>query len=912
MSGKTGEKDGGSKRGTKSRMDGRRSGGKTGRRKKHFRGGFTENALTVLKKRYLAKDEEGKPVETPEELFRRVARNVSLIDILYHEEVFDKNGEQPVHSDHGEGAEGFGPYSVREVLEEARDLRVGGVQLTVWDLQTLYRGYMRLNREGKMKAEFRGVLHALRRHLSEVERSQKELYDMMTSLEFCFNSPTLMNAGRELQQLSACFVLPIDDSLPSIFESLKSAALIHQSGGGTGFSFSRLRPKDDIVRSTGGVASGPVSFLRVYNAATEAVRQGGTRRGANMGILRVDHPDILEFISCKQDNRDITNFNISVALTEDFMKAVDEGREYELVNPRTGLPVKRLNAREVFDKIVEMAWKNGEPGIMFLDRMNADNPTPRLGEIESTNPCGEQPLLPYESCNLGSINLGLMVDDGRVDFERLSRVTSAAVRYLDNIIDANRYPLEEIERMTWGNRKIGLGVMGFADLLVGLGIPYDSEQAVEVARDLMEYIDYTSKKASVELARVRGAFPNFRGSVYDGENPFRAKAAKSSLRGPTGRPPLSWEALGREVGEYGIRNATTTTIAPTGTISIICGASSGIEPYFSICFVRNVLDNQRLLEVNPLFEQIARERGFYTPGLMDRIAETGSVQGIEEVPEEVRRLFPTALEIEPEWHIRIQAAFQDFTDNATSKTVNCPYTTTIEDIGRIYRLAYELGCKGVTVYRDGSREVQVLTAGKGLAEERGGRGEMEKTELRPTTNGLWGQIRPVDRPKRLTGITDVKTTPLGNLYLTLNVLEGHPFELFAQIGKAGSDVTAFTEAIARLISLAFRCGVDPGEVAHQLVGIGGSRSVGYGPGKVRSVPDAIGQFIEEFLSGLYVSGDTSPDSSGPRFDAPLAAGSEGAQPSPLASFNLCPVCGTNAMVHVEGCAKCMACGYSEC
>lgn len=1698
-------------------------------------GRLTENALTVLKKRYLAKDGQGKPVETPEGLFRRVARNIALIDILYHEEVFDREGGQPVHPDGGEEAarrwgghpEGMGAYAGEEALQQIQDLRIGGEPLTVYDLQTLYRAYGRLNREGKMKVDFPGVLEALRRHLSRVEESQEELYRMMTSLEFCFNSPTLMNAGRELQQLSACFVLPIEDSLPSIFGTLKDAALIHQSGGGTGFSFSRLRPKDDIVRTTGGVASGPVSFLRVYNAATEAVKQGGcvapdtriatarglvkirdlgpaeappdswhphcggnltvmtddgprasdefynhgvgkvirlrtkhgysvtatpkhrfrvldrqgryvwrhlkdirpgdwvvlqkgtymevgdyrfpefkyrprfsggrmtlptgptpelgeflgyftghgavsfnsrgsgrvvlsvsdseaemasrlpghlqrlfglaprrgkkapagstiyfinstvlarwldhlgagkisavearvpevvfragpgfaraflrglfsadgtvsrdgypflsspsaglvedvqqlllalgvptsvsrvsrrqkgsgdnpiyhlrvitldglhrfatqigfmtaaknerlqaglkkarellkvilnqqlalasiyeglsqsygpgsapagadrpldrsihdllagttepgnlaarsrllllagkhhrllngslarfladdqfydqvveleegesltldlsvpanntyiangfvshnTRRGANMGILRVDHPDIEEFITCKQDNRDITNFNISVGLTEEFMKAVEEDATYELINPRTRKPTKTLRVREVFEKIVEMAWKNGEPGIIFLDRVNEDNPTPRAGEIESTNPCfhpdtlintergleriedlflrvgsgnclvlidnrvagktmvvngrsclvpgtsvrsgrviltgvrdtvkvvlangmelkvtpehrllttegwreagklrpgdqvlvqsgpgmfpqedalgvglglflgwhigdgwltkkgtggiprfiftaskptvraflqglfcadgtvnstgemhrdirlsstskallqdvqllllnmgvysriyerpdgvkrcftytpvcgepgryqggdfydliingddlavfkeeigfpfhqekqsrleaiarksrkktryiarvkdvvpaetvpvydisepvtrsliasgvvvhncGEQPLLPHESCNLGSINLGLMVRDGKIDFERLGAVTRASVHYLDNIIDANRYPLEEIERMTWANRKIGLGVMGFADLLIKLGIPYDSERAVEVARGVMEYIDYQSKVASVELARERGAFPNFRGSIYDCKAPLARKEARSTTGGLPGRPPLDWRALGREVARHGIRNATTTTIAPTGTISIICGATSGIEPIFSVSFVRNVLDNQRLVEVNPLFEEMARKGGFYSRELMEKIAETGSVQALPEVPPEVRRLFVTALEIPPDWHIRIQAAFQEFTDNATSKTVNCPHHATVEDIERIYRLAYQLGCKGVTVYRDGSREVQVLTRGKKQAGSGEEKREQVGTEAAVTSPekvsyGHWGKIRPVDRPRRLMGITDAKQTPMGNLYLTLNVLDGHPFELFAQIGKAGSDVTAFTEAIARLISLAFRSGIDPREVAHQLKGIGGSRSVGYGPGRVRSVPDAIGQFIEEYLSGAYPdalpeaprgisagtpvgtspgkpdksgkpakAGSTSPPANNPAagHHAP-APGYEAASGTldlfsvkPGSSFNLCHACGSNALVFEEGCAKCLSCGHSEC
>jgi ribonucleoside-diphosphate reductase alpha chain len=689
-----------------------------------------------------------------------------------------------------------------------------------------------------------------------------EFFAVMAGLEFLPNTPTLMNAGRELQQLSACFVLPVEDSMGSIFGAIRDAALVHQSGGGTGFSFSRLRPKNDLVRSTMGVASGPVSFMRVFDMATETIKQGGTRRGANMGILRVDHPDIVEFIRAKEDEHILNNFNLSVGVTEEFMEAVLAGEDFALRNPRDREEVGRLNAREIFDLIVDLAWKNGEPGIVFLDRLNRDNPTPKMGEIESTNPCGEQPLLPYESCNLGSINLAIMTKDGDVDWERLRRVTRTGVHFLDNVIDMNRYPLPEIAKMTTGNRKIGLGVMGWADMLVELGVGYDTKEATDLAHQVMGFIHEEAIKTSEALAKDRGVFPNYEEST--------------------------WKAKGKRV-----RNATLTTIAPTGTISIIAGCSSGVEPIFALALIRNVMDNTELPEAHPALERVLKERGLYSEELMMSIAEVGGLHELD-VPEDLKKVYVTAHDVSPEWHVKMQAAYQDHVDNAVSKTVNFSKDALPEDVERVYRLAYELGVKGVTIYRDGSRQDQVLNIGevkrKGSDGNGSGQLDLESHE---------GEMMPVraSRSPVLRGETREKTTGCGSLYVTVNEDDFGPREVFANMGKAGGCASASTEAIGRLISLAFRYGVPPEKIVKQLRGIRCHEPHGFGPNQILSCPDAIGKALGDKY-GL-ANGNGAHAVVG-QLEMPIKA-AQGA----------CPDCG-GAIEHEGGCMVCRACGYSKC
>ena len=681
----------------------------------------------------------------------------------------------------------------------------------------------------------------------------RAFYDLLSQGVFLPNSPTLMNAGCELGQLSACFVLPVGDSIEEIFDAVKYAAMIHKSGGGTGFSFSRLRPKDSRVGSTGGVASGPVSFLRIFNTATEQIKQGGTRRGANMGILRVDHPDILDVIRAKEKEGEFNNFNLSVGLTEAFMEAVDADSEYPLLDPHSREECGRLKAREVFDLLVHKAWASGDPGIVFLDRINRDNPTPAQGEIESTNPCGEQPLLPYEACNLGSINLARFVQPARraddaaregVDWQALRRVIHLAVRFLDNVIDASRFPLDLITERVRSNRKIGLGVMGWADMLFQLGVAYNSQEALDLAEDVMRFVQEEGRAASIQLAEERGPFPTF------GESLYALKGMKPQ------------------------RNATVTTIAPTGTLSIIGGCSSGVEPLFALCFARNVMDGERLVEVNPYFEAALLSTNDHTPELMEAVAACGSIQDMDFLPAELRRVFVTAMDISAEAHLRMQAAFQKYTDNAVSKTVNLANNATVEDIEHIYRLAYELDCKGVTVYRDGCKSMQVLTTG----------GADKKAEA-----GHASVVR--QRPDVVEGFTQKVQTGLGVLYLTVNEVDGQPFEVFATIGKSGRSITAKAEAIGRLVSLCFRSGVAVRDVVAQLKGIGGEHPVFQKKGILLSIPDAIAWVLEN----RYLKGSQP---------VPASSGQDLQNPA-------CPECGAE-MQFQEGCHICQNCGYRRC
>ncbi|MFI5294414.1 MAG: vitamin B12-dependent ribonucleotide reductase [Thermodesulfovibrionales bacterium] len=734
---------------------------------------LTSNSLKVLEKRYLKKNEEGKVIETAEELFRRIARTIASADLKY----------------------------------------------------------------GKSE--------------DDVALLEEEFYAMVTSLDFLPNSPTLMNAGRRLGQLSACFVLPVEDSMESIFDAVKNTAIIHKSGGGTGFSFSNLRPSGDIVGSTKGISSGPISFMTVFDTATEAVKQGGTRRGANMGILRVDHPDILNFITAKDNNARFNNFNISVAVTDEFMRAVKEDSEYDLINPRTKKVVRSLRAKEVFDQIITHAWKNGEPGIVFIDRINKSNPTPKIGRIESTNPCGEQPLLPFESCNLGSINLAMMVKDSTVDYQKMKRIVWKAVHFLDNVIDVNKYPLKKIDEVTKSNRKIGLGVMGWADMLIQMNIPYNSDEAIRLAEEVMGFIQREGKTASAALAEERGVFPNYEGSIFD--------------------------------GKMRLRNATVTTIAPTGTLSIIAACSSGVEPLFAVSYVRNVMEGTKLIEVNPYFEKIAKERGFWSRDLMERIADRGSLHDFSEIPEDVKAVFVTAHDITPMEHIAMQAAFQRYVDNAVSKTVNFSHDASPKDVEDAYMLAYKLDCKGVTVYRDGSREEQVLSTGK-----------TKKDEAEPARSDRM-KIVPRKRPENIKGETRGMKTGCGNIYVTVNEDEnGQVFELFTHMGKAGGCAASQAEAIGRLVSLALRSNIEPEVIISQLKGITCHEQTWTNGGKITSCSDAIAKALEKYLE----RGEKGNGHGGNGHGEVMRIGQ-------------CPECG-GAVEHEGGCAVCRSCGFTKC
>ena len=733
---------------------------------------LSDNALRVLERRYLKKDENGNVIETPQELFRRVAKHIASAEAIYNPE-------------------------------------------------------------------------------ADVSFYEEAFYQLMENLEFLPNSPTLMNAGRELGQLSACFVLPIEDSMESIFDAVKYTALIHKSGGGTGFSFSRLRPEKDRVGSTGGIASGPVSFMRVFDTTTDVIKQGGMRRGANMAILNVDHPDILQFIAAKEDPTALTNFNLSVAVTDQFMEAVEKGTDYDLVNPRTGEVAGKLNAKQVFDKTVHMAWRTGDPGVVFIDEINRHNPTPKLGRIESTNPCGEQPLLPFESCNLGSINLSKMVayKNGQpyIDYDKLSQTVKLAVRFLDNVIEVNQFPLPEIERMTKTTRKIGLGVMGFADMLIQLGIPYDSEQGLATAEEVARFISEEADKASLELARERGTFPAFQGSIYDVPD------------GPH------------------FRNASRTTIAPTGSLSIIANCSSGIEPLFALSYVRHILEGEEFVEVNPYFEEAARRGGFYSQDLMRQLAQGKRLKDIKEVPEQMKRLFVTAHDISPEWHVKMQAAFQKFTDSAVSKTVNFPHEATPEDVAKVYMLAYKERLKGITIYRDRSRESQVLTLGA----------EAKRAE---------GKLVPRKRPKVTRGVTERVNTGCGYIYVTVNFDQQGISEVFSTLGKAGGCAAAQLEAISRLTSLALRSGIDVDSIVKHLRGIR-CPSIAWEQGHaILSCADAIASVLEKYIK------EKAPVNPDAPFENPDTVKSWAGQ---------CPDCG-GPLIYQEGCNICLACGFTKC
>jgi ribonucleoside-diphosphate reductase alpha chain len=820
---------------------------------------LSANARTVLAKRYLVKDATGKPTETPEELFWRVATVVAEADARY-----GANAEQ-------------------------------------------------------------------------VERVAEEFYALMTQRRFVPNSPTLMNAGRPLGQLSACFVLPVEDALANgkngIYDTLKSMAVIHQSGGGTGFSFSRLRAKGSMVRSTTGVASGPISFMKLYDASTDAVKQGGTRRGANMGILRVDHPDVLDFITCKEDLTQITNFNISVAVTAKFMEAVKNRTSYDLIDPADGHVVGQLDANMVWDKMILGAWRTGEPGCFYIDEANRYNPVPRLGTYEATNPCGEQPLLAYDVCNLGSINVGLYVKDGAMDWEAFRRDIQLSTHFLDNIIDVNKYPLPEIDALSKRIRRIGLGIMGFADALVRLGIAYDTPEGVEFGRKVMEFLDVESKKESERLANERGPFPEWARSIWGPDETCARDANGERIR------PMQM-----------LRNCNVTTVAPTGTISIIAGCSSGLEPLFAVAFMRNQA-GVMMPDVNEDFVAIAKREGWYSDALMERIAKEGTI-AFPEVPAKWQKVFVTANAISPEWHVRMQAAFQEHCDSAISKTTNFSHAASVEDVRAIYELAYDLKCKGVTVYRDGSRDNQVLSTG---ATEKAAAKRSEPgaaSENRREVGELLGQLAERDaeierlrkglyeaeaetlqrrakrsRPDKLRSTSIRKETPLGTMFVHLTEDDkGQPFEVFVTLGKAGGSAMADAEAMGRLISLALRSGIPLMEVHRQLRGISSDRAVGLGPNKVLSVPDAIGLALEEWWRDrtLGVQQDLLPSTAGvsPSIPAPapvVVRGSNGQQAElGFEAYNggetfmgTCPDCGSQ-LEYAEGCVKCHVCGFSEC
>jgi ribonucleoside-diphosphate reductase alpha chain len=776
---------------------------------------LTDNALKVIEKRYLMRDDKGNILETPEGMFRRVAHHIAMADKMYG----------------------------------ATD--------------------------------------------EEIAETEEDFYEAIAKLEFLPNSPTFSGAGTRIGQLAACFVLPVEDDMKSILKTQMDMGLIQKSGGGTGFSFSEIRPKNDLVGSTGGIASGPVGFMQMYNDTTEMIKQGGIRRGANMGMLRVDHPDIMEFITYKETEGNLTTFNISVAITDKFMDAVKTSSDYDLINPKTHEKQGKLNAKEVFDKIIEGAWKNGEPGVIFIDKVNAKNPTPNLGDMKATNPCGEQPLLGYESCNLGSINLGKMLKntDGKleIDWDKIDKTIKIAGHFLDNVIDVNKFPIPEIEKNTKRTRKIGMGVMGLADMFFQLEIAYDSDKGMDLSEKIMKHLSKVSHEESEKIGKARGNFPAFEGSMWD------KKGAKY------------------------MRNAATTTIAPTGTISMMATATSGIEPIFALVYTKTVMDGTELVEVNRHFKKALEEAGIYSEDLLRRIAQDGgSVQKFSEVPENIRRIFITAQDITPEWHIKVQAACQKFTDNAISKTINFANSATIEDVEKAYIMAYDLNCKGTTVYRDGSRNIQVITTGTAADKKK----ETVEDNEGHTILATGIRIIPRERPDVIHGSTYRLKTAYGKLYVTINDdQECEPFEMFSTLGKTGGFFASNTEAICRLISLALRAGIDPQEIIDQIKGIRGPEPTWGDDGKmILSLPDAIGQLLEKHIDRAQPNLDLN-------FNAPQTATPEQEQIAikpveikPAASRKsiadsgqapACQECGA-MLAFTEGCLKCPSCGWSKC
>ena len=791
---------------------------------------ITPNAMKVLEKRYLGKDQLGKVVEDPRQMFWRVAENLAQAERRY----------------------GAGD--------------------------------------------------------AEVTATAKEFYGLMSTFKFLPNSPTIMNAGRELQQLSACFVLPVADNVPEIFEAIKQQAIIHKTGGGTGFSFSRLRPKNDIVGSTGGIASGPVSFMKIFNTATEQIKQGGTRRGANMAILQVDHPDIMDFVDMKMDLSQMTNFNVSVALTDTFMEAWKKGEKYPLVNPKTKATVGYLDAKTVMDKIAHNAWISGEPGLFFIDRANQSNPVPHIAKIEATNPCGEQDLMPYDSCNLGSIVLDNHLREVRpgkfeIDWDKLRASVHTSTRLLDNVIDMNSYPLPQIEEMSKGTRRIGLGIMGFARMLFKLEVPYDSEEGLDMARQVMKFILDEGVKASEKLAETRGPYGFWNGSVH------------------------------QKAGAKPRRNSYVTTIAPTGTISMIADTSGGCEPEFSLIWYKNVMDGTHLPYVLDYFETVARREGFWYEGLMDDVLKNnGSCRGIAKVPEKWQRIFASAMDVTPEWHVRMQAAFQKHVDAAVSKTINLPKNATEADVKKAYLLAYDTGCKGITVYRDGSRSDQVLNLGK--SEKLEGKGQTtlavaeERTSVGKEIKGAMpvgvGVLKPRPRPDVVVGTTQRINTGYGSLYVTINEDEHGAFELFATLGKSGGYTASFTEAVSRLVSLCLRSGVDAAEIAKQLEGIRSPKMAFDKRDKILSVPDALAKAVRRHEAGAFASTvQARLDSVGVKREKAAAKPADNVDMSDVDAEDAmqqlidrgdnpeCPDCSA-ALLLQEGCIKCTNCGYSEC